>query len=223
MTAPLPSYPSDRNEDDNWDEDFEYDYDYEDPVSAGVNVNRSGSRGAFGSAGIARSVSAGTGIGNSSQPGTPGTASQRNPSNEGTSLSRSQGASSSSLRTSSGSALVPTPTSALPERFNKYADDSVEAYEDEYEYDVDDSSSPGSTLARPSGLGSGRPGTLLKLNSRLSNRSSGGGGSGFDVGRDGDGGVSDEEDVFAEVSLSGLPFCGTSCFLLPPLVYLCID
>ncbi|KAE9393160.1 hypothetical protein BT96DRAFT_979042 [Gymnopus androsaceus JB14] len=202
MTAPLPNV-SNEEDGDVWDGDYDDDYDF----SAGVGMTGNGS-------GRSGSVSAGTGAGRTRSSLLGGSGSTRSTS------SASQGSTGSARNTNNntgtGSGATPTTTvfripslpPSLAERFNKYTEtsreDSAEDYE--YEYDVDDSSSPGSTLASAAntpgtgssagGSGSGRPGTLLKLNSRLTNRSSGGGDGGVDF--DWDDGMSDEEDVFAE-------------------------
>lgn len=202
MTAPLPDHGAGARyrfgeDGDVWDDEYEYDIDDDDgdddlPMGMNGKGRGNGSLGRSGTGTLGRSRG---GRGSSTRSASTGTGS--NPDSisrlSGTrSANTSIGASTS--RRPNGSIHTRTATTPLAERFNKYTE-SVEDYQDEYEYDVDDSPSGSGGIP---GAGIGRPGTLLKLNSRLSSRSSGDGGGAELKWGDGDG-MSDEEDVFAEV------------------------
>ncbi|KAJ4482553.1 hypothetical protein J3R30DRAFT_2189563 [Lentinula aciculospora] len=165
LTAPLPSIDQG---DDVWDADYEdeYDYDYPAPFSAGHNEVKNGT----GKIGSIRSPSA------SQQGSIRSTSHKESVRSTGSGGGRSRGSSNSSegraagLRIN-GAANQRGSVRSLSEKYDKYTEhpgQEVEAEDFDYK---DNDDSPASTIgSAEGGLKFDRPG-LLKLNSRLSNRS----------------------------------------------------
>lgn len=167
--------------DDVWDADYEDEYDHPGPFSAEHNDSKNGAGGS-GSVRRASATQKGS-IGRIETGGRKG--SVRSSGSEG---GRNQGSSDGSEGRSAGYGTQNQRGSirSLSEKFDKYTehpDQEVDAEDFDYE---DNNNSPSSTVG--SGEGGLKPG-LLKLNSRLSNRSW--------LGDEDD---NSDEDVFAEVS-----------------------
>ncbi|KAJ4496933.1 hypothetical protein C8R41DRAFT_824034 [Lentinula lateritia] len=177
LTAPLPDMA--QGNDDVWDADYEDEYDHPGPFSAEHNDSKNGAGGS-GSVRRASATQKGS-IGRIETGGRKG--SVRSSGSEG---GRNQGSSDGSEGRSAGYGTQNQRGSirSLSEKFDKYTehpDQEVDAEDFDYE---DNNNSPSSTVG--SGEGGLKPG-LLKLNSRLSNRSW--------LGDEDD---NSDEDVFAE-------------------------